>query len=1174
MQVRLILIAAALVLLPFGVTSAQQAATVSGEVTDDSGLVIPGATITATNVATGAEVTETTDASGTYQLSLEPGTYTISAGTPGFELGVADGVELAAGQSLQRSFQLQLAAVTETVVVVGSRAAPRSVTESTVPVDVISTADLVRQGSRDLVSQLRTVVPSFNINTQPISDAATVVRPANLRNLAPDHTLVLVNGKRRHRAAVITWLGNGIADGSQGPDISVIPSIAIRQVEVLRDGAAAQYGSDAIAGVMNFQLKDAPSGGSFEIQTGAFRDVNNGDTSTCGQGIIGDIKHSCNGIGGHGRTFSVAGNVGLPLGSDGFANISIEYGTAEPTNRTIQRGDAAAIIAAGNGNIRNPAQVWGSPRVNHDMKLFGNFGHLFSDSLQLYGHTNYLTRKVTGGFYFRNPHTRGGVFRGRRLHPNSLAYVYDEDGFPTDYPNPDLGSDDPIKNERERNRIVYDADGNNASLPGTPGNPSVRVGDRAWAADDQYRYRPGAGCSPIPITNDVPDGNALAAVEADPNCFTLYSRFPGGFTPQFGGNLIDYSVVGGLRGFAANGFTWDASVSRGTSEIDQFIFDTVNASLGIDTPTSFKPGIYRQDETNLNFDVSYPVSDLVHVAAGTEWRREEFTIGAGDDASWEIGPYAAQGFSSGSNGFNGYRADTTAGSWARSNVAVYGDVEFSDPGRWTLGTALRLERFDDFGSTLNGKVSGRVKVSDAVAVRGAVSSGFRAPTPGQQNAFNVTTAFIGGQLTNNGVVPATSAVAVARGGGQLQPEKSINMSGGLVVEEGPFTFTADFFRVDIDDRVALSQEVALTESEIETLLAEGIPEARNFPVFRFFLNDFSTLTQGVDLISTVAVGRNTSVSAVFNYTDTQVRNIETSVIDAFRIATLERGLPSTRWSVNVNHDARRFSLMTRVNYFGKFWDSEDARNATPAFFPAAQSYPFYGGKALLDVELGIPIGPNVRVSVGGENILNTYPDVNEYAVHSVGNLYGQFSPFGFNGANFYVRLNYGWGESRPGRRSTAKHGSPQSDPQLARQAAVNEVAELEELHDELIGHLKAAQDAETDAWLKRWAGEKVEEAQMVKERDLEMLRTGLARRAFGQDVEPIKRNAELKQYQVRNQIAAATDTTLAVADHAAPSPKTLSSGRSLPRRASFPVRGGSLSQWGRGGFRSPWGLTF
>ena len=1112
--VEILMLAVLLGLAP-GVAYAQDAATLSGEVTDDSGLVIAGATITASNNATGAEVAGSTGATGAYELSLEAGTYTVTAETPGFEIGIVDNVEVAAGGSVVRNFRLEVAAVTQSVVVVGSRAAPRSVTESTVPVDVIGVSELARQGSRDLVSQLRTVVPSFNINTQPISDAATVVRPANLRNLAPDHTLILVNGKRRHRAAVITWLGNGIADGSQGPDISVIPSIAIRQAEVLRDGAAAQYGSDAIAGVMNFQLKNDPSGGSFEIQTGGFRDSNPGDPSTCGNNV-GDIKHSCNGIGGNGRTFSMAGNIGVPLGSNGFGNFSMEYGTAEPTSRSIQRLDAQAIIDAGNGNIRNTAQVWGSPRVNHDLKLFGNFGYQISDSLQFYGHTNYLTRKVTGGFYFRNPHTRGGVFRGSRLHPNSLLNVYNADGKVTNFPDPD--ELDPTESDH-RDAIVYDASGQVASVVGQAGVPSLLVGDQVQA---QTGVVGAGGCPTIPIMNHVPDSTGLAAVESNPNCFTLYSRFPGGFTPQFGGDLIDYSIVGGLRGFAQNGFTWDVSLSRGTSEIDQFINDTVNASLGFDTPTQFRPGIYRQDETNLNFDVSYPVSDIVHVAAGAEWRREEFTVGAGDDASWTIGPYAAQGFSSGSNGFNGYRADTTAGSWGRNNIAAYGDVEFSQAGRWTFGTALRFENFDDFGSTLNGKVSGRVKVAGPLAVRGAISTGFRAPTPGQQNAFNVTTAFIGGQLTNNGVVPATSSVAMARGGGQLQPEKSFNMSGGAVVEKGNFTFTADFFRVNIDDRLALSQEVKLTEPEIETLLAEGIPEARNFPVFRFFLNDFSTLTQGVDLISTYVAGR-TTINAVFNFTDTEVHNLQTSVIDQFRITTLEEGLPRTRWNFTVTHDARRWNFMGRVNYFGQFWDSEDGRNASGVSGGPSEAwmYPHYGGKALVDLELGIPLGSNTQVAIGGENIFNVYPDVNQFGSMTVGNMYGQFSPFGFNGANFYVRLNYGWGSGRPAQRASQDKAHPELDRHRVRQEVVAQIEELDALHDELIGELKAIQEAHTDLWLKRWAGDRVAKAEMAKEREMELLRAGLARRAVTEDVEPLGRIAESKQLQVRDQIAAA-----------------------------------------------------
>ena len=994
------------VVLLFGLSTgalAQREATVSGTVTDITGGVLPGAEVTAIHEPTDEVTTGFTDGTGKYQLTgLQPGSYTLTASMPGFQTGTHINVELTSDQPALLGFVLELEAVDTTLVVVGSRAKPRSVTESTVPVDVIRTEDFTSQGSSDLANQLRTVVPSFSVSIQPISDAATIVRPANLRNLAPDHTLLLVNGKRRHRAAVITWLGNGIADGSQGPDLSVIPSIAIRQAEVLRDGAAAQYGSDAIAGVMNFQLKDSRSGGSLEFRTGVYRNANPGSPSTCGAGIIGDIQHSCNGIGGHGQTFAFAGNVGLPLGPEGFLNLSLEYGQANPTSRSIQREDALGIIEAGNTNLRNPAQIWGSPKLDDDLKLFANFGYPFENGLQFYGHTNFASRKVTGGFYFRNPHTRGGVFRGHRLHPISRLNVYNADGGFTNFPDPN--ETDPEESDH-RDAIVYDANGQVVSLPGQKGIPSLRVGDQAWA---ETGVEGAGGCPTIPIIDNVPDAAGLQQVEADPNCFTLYSRFPGGFTPQFGGDLIDYSWVSGLRGFLSSGLVWDASISIGRSEVEQFIFDTVNASLGYDTPTSFKPGSYRQDEINFNFDVSYAINDMVHVAAGTEWREEQFTIGAGGRPSWEIGPYAAQGFSSGSNGFNGYRADTTAGVWSRNNVAVYGDIEFGAPaGRWTIDTAIRVEHFDDFGSTTNGKIAGRFEFNEVFSVRGAVSSGFRAPTPGQQNAFNVTTAFIGGQLTNNGVVPSTSAVAIARGGGQLQPEKSINYSLGAVVEQGPFTFTADYFRIDIDDRVALSQEISLAENEILTLLEEGIPEARNFPVFRFFLNDFSTTTQGIDLISTLTVGR-TMFSAIFNYTDTEVKNVETSVIDEFRINTLERGLPKTRWNFTVNHDAGRWNLMGRLNYFGAFWDSEDGRNSVglPGGPEASWLYPAYSGKALLDLELGIPVGENVTLAIGAENLLNTYPDVNMFGAYTVGNQYGQFSPFGFNGAYYYTRLSY------------------------------------------------------------------------------------------------------------------------------------------------------------------------
>ncbi len=846
----------------------------------------------------------------------------------------------------------------ETIVVVGTRTEGRTVTASPVPVDVIPETELVSQGNNDLTDRIRAVVPSYNVGTQPISDAATLVRPANLRGLAPDHTLILVNGKRRHRAAVIAWLGNGISDGSQGPDISIIPAIALRQVEVLRDGASAQYGSDAIAGVINFQLKDASSGGSVEIRTGQFQDSNPGSSS----GFGGQYTFA----GENAPSYAVAANFGMPMGENGFFNLSMEYGGADPTSRSVQRNDAINIINTGNTNIRNPAQVWGSPLVEDDIKLFANFGSLFSNGAQFYGHANYATRKTTGGFYFRNPHTRSGVF-----------------------------SND--------------------------GGGSILVGDRLWASTG---VEGAGGCPALTVTGHVPDPMALAAIEADPNCFTLYSRFPGGFTPQFGGDLTDSSIVAGVRGYLDSGMTWDLSVNVGSSEVDQFIYNTVNASLGYDTPTSFNPGIYEQTDTNVNFDITYPVRDNVSLAAGLEWRNEQFRIGAGDAASWEIGPYAAQGFGSGSNGFNGYRPENS-GTWDRANVAIYGDIEVDTADeRGTVTAALRVEDFDGFGNTINAKVSGRRQVSDVVALRAAVSTGFRAPTPGQQNAFNVTTAFDPetGGLSNSGTVPSTSLPAALRGGEDLQPEEAVNFSAGLVVDRGEFTLTADVFNIDVDDRLAVSETFrqcaliqeanCVTDAEIEQLLSGGFVEARNLKNFRFFVNDFATQTQGLDVVGTWTppeLGGDTSFSLVFNYTKTEVTDHNPDTVGPFRIATIEKGLPEFRWNLAMNHGAERWNLMARLNYFDGWWDSEDAQNLLGR--NNAPMYSDYNGEFLVDVELGFPLPNNTSIAVGVQNLLNTYPEENPGGADGVGNRYGQFSPFGFNGSYYYVRFNYAWGQS-------------------------------------------------------------------------------------------------------------------------------------------------------------------
>ena len=933
--------------------AAAQGTGIGGTVTDTTGGVLPGATVEVRDAAGGVQ-TAFAGGDGMYSVSLQPGTYDVTISLPGFQTFVRQGVRVAAGAMLTMDAQLGVE-FAESVAVVGTRAEPRSITASPVPVDVIRAQDFVSQGDSDLTNQLRTVVPSFNVNRQPISDAATIVRPANLRNMAPDHTLILVNGKRRHRAAVIAWLGNGIADGAQGPDLSPIPSIALRQVEVLRDGAAAQYGSDAIAGVINFELKNARSGGSLEFRTGQHYDENDGDPATCGP-----LGRSCNGIGGRAPAFTFAGNAGLPLGSEGFLNLSLEYGGTQPTNRGVQDGGTRAVIAGGNANVRDTSRVWGSPLVDDDLKLFANFG-TGGERAEFYGHANYASKKVTGGFYFRNPNNRGNV---------------------------------------------YSVDGGRTLL----------VGDAMLASG-----MGSANCPTVGVVNGTPDPVALAAVRDDPNCFTFHEPFlgapegfPGGFTPQFGGDVRDYSVVAGVRGTTLTGLNWDISGNIGQNHVQTFIFDTVNASLGPDSPTMFEPNLLEQTETSINADVSYAASDMINIAGGVEWRNEQYHLGAGDPASWAIGPYGAQGFSSASNGYNGTRPEN-AGTWDRGNVAVYGDIEVHGvENDWTLGAAVRVEDFyDSFGTTMNSKLSGRYGLTDELAVRAAVSSGFRAPSPGQQNVLNVTTEFdyAINDLINNGTIPSTSRIAALRGGEPLQPEESINYSVGTVVDSGTFTFTADYFRIDVSDRLTITRNYTLTSAEVDTLLAEGIAEAGNLAAFRFFVNDFSTRTQGIDVVSTwtpLAIGGRTTLSGVFNYTDTEVTEFSAEHFDADRVTSLTLALPRTRWNIGANHVEDNWTLMARLHFYGSYWDREDARSALGSAM--SYLYPLYSGKPLLDLEVGFPFN-DVTLSVGARNILNTYPDENTGAVDGVGNRYGQFGPFGFNGGYYYVRINYGWGAS-------------------------------------------------------------------------------------------------------------------------------------------------------------------
>lgn len=806
----------------------------------------------------------------------------------------------------------------DTVSVLGSRTKPRTEASSSVPIDILGGEEFHNQPSVDVLDKMRTLVPSFNVSTIPIDDAATLVRPANLRGLPPDNTLILVNGKRRHRAAVITFLGHGLSDGAQGADISVFPSLALEQVEVLRDGAAAQYGSDAIAGVINFGLKRLTEGGTVETFAGEYYE-------------------------GDGFTHKTSAQLGMPLTTDGFATFTFEYGEADATSRSVQRDDAAAVAAAGYPGVRDPAQIWGSPETGEDMKFVYNLGVPFGET-EGYLFGNLTRREVTGGFYYRNPTTRAGV--------------YSNDGGQT---------------------LLI------GSLNGAP-CPTIALRDAAGNL--------------IPYSVVGPQVTALPA-----NCYTFLSRFPGGFTPQFGGEMKDAAVVGGIKGQFGDGWFWDLSASYGRNQIDFFILNTVNASTGPNQPDGlrFEPGGNVQTETNFNFDVGkdietgFTVQPLA-LAMGAEWREEEFEIEAGDAPSTAIGPLTQQGFALGSNGFNGFNP-RTAGEFARDNWAVYVDAEAQFTTKLRMSAAVRHEDFSDFGGTTNWKLTGRYDFTPAFALRGAVSTGFRAPTPGQSNAEQVTTSFINGALRDTAVLSPNNPIAQFYGAEPLTPEESRNASLGLVFADGPWLLSADAYRIETQDRISLSAFFTVTDADRAALIAGGNPEAASISEVQFFVNDFDTTTSGLDLVGSYEsehFGGDTTYSLAANWNKTEVDDFTPGIITPVRIKKLEESLPRQKGYFSINHQRPVFHANLRVNYYGAFFEDHLDDGGLPIEEGSAWT---------VDAEVGWKFANGLYFSAGAQNLLDEVPDDNPYA-GIAGAAYPVHTPYGFNGGFYYARVGF------------------------------------------------------------------------------------------------------------------------------------------------------------------------
>ena len=880
----------------------------------------------------------------------------------------------------------------EEIVTIGSRRPQRSDTDSSVPVDVISGDEFVNMGFADMDDMLKTAIPSYNVARNEISDAATIVRPANLRGLPPDNVLILVNGKRRHRSGVIAELGGSLSSGSQGADISAIPSMAIKQVEVLRDGAAALYGSDAIAGVIGFQLNDSAEGMSLEVRTGESGE-------------------------GDGGLTQVQGNIGLPLGDDGFLNITGSWMEQDPTSRSLQRTDAINLLTNGNAaqkaSVASPyAQVWGAPEQIDNYNIFVNSGIEVSDSLEVYAFGNYGSRETLGGFYFRNPNSRGGVYTN--------------------------GS----------TRAVVDTNIRNRATGVTSNCPALTS--------------PGSGGNGVPLNQAAVAADALAMANLPSNCFVMNQPTPGGYTPQFGAQLKDASIVIGGRGDITPNLSYDISGSYGRNAVSFLLNNSWNPSNGPDgfvngeLQRNFDIGQNVQSETNFNIDMNYtmPVDGLasdLNIAFGGEWRDERFETIVGEKNSWVAGRFAFQNvdgsntysdgvtplpnLSIGAHGFAGFSPEQS-GYWGRSNYAVYSDFEADITDSFTAGLAVRYEDFESFGDTTNFKVSGRYRLTDALAVRASYNTGFRAPTPGQENVTKLSTITVDGELQQRGQIPPTNPIAGALGAQALKPEDSKNYSLGMVWDvTGDINVTVDYFNIEIKDRIAatgtidISSRSAIAGVGCPAALAAGrnlalclqeagVPGAADLSSVSFYTNDFSTTTQGVDLVATWNLDfgdmGNGTLNAAWNWTETEVDNAGQEV-NRNRVVGLENQNPQNRGVFTYNHFLNDFRFLARLRTYDDWIDSGWSGDTTSRG-PNGLGYTIncgfntdncYSGESVVDLEAAYTWNSNYTFVVGANNAFDQDAAINQNNLDGTigsGGLYAGSTPWGTEGAFYYARV--------------------------------------------------------------------------------------------------------------------------------------------------------------------------
>jgi iron complex outermembrane receptor protein len=820
------------------------------------------------------------------------------------------------------------------IIVTGTRRTDRTVADSTVPVDVISGDELLNSGTTETNKLLNQLVPSFNFPQPSLTDGTDSLRPATLRGLAPDQVLVLVNGKRRHQSALVN-LNGSVGRGSTAVDLNTIPPLAIERLEVLRDGAASQYGSDAIAGVINIQLKKG-IGGRAQATFGKYitemENVGQVDTVSLTTGLTDNPVITYSGEDRKrrdGDTYTFASNFGLPLGDSGYVNLTAEYKDRSPTNRSgpdIRRN----YFNAGDpreSTFNRYAHRYGDG-VSKDLNFFVNGGFEFSDSAEFYTFGSYGIRNGNGaGFYRRSSDVR----------------------------------------------------------------------NRDWSAS---------------TTTFVP-------IYAD------------GFLPLIASEIVDISAAAGLRG-AMSGWDYDLSVVYGSNRLDYEIENTVNTSLGgTVSARRFDAGGLRSGQTSINLDMrrdlDIGIGQSVSLAVGGEYRNENYKIVPGELQSYVNGPFSAAPFNAagGAQVFPGFRP-ANATDVSRDSFAGYLELDADLSDSLTVQLAGRYEHFSDFGDTVNGKAAARYEVFDGVALRGSISTGFRAPSLAQQSFATTSTNNVGGVLIEVGTFPVSSPVAAALGAQPLTPEKSLNIGGGVTFTPiSGLSITADYYNIKINDRITLTEN--LQGADVLALLTSagvtGVSSAR------FFINGIDTRTTGLDIVASYRVPEfglgKFRVSVGYNLNNTKITDRRVfSGFTAQRLFArqesyrLTDGQPKNKLNASLDWDYNNVGMTLRTNRYGEvflpsgFSTAANNSNITtgPGIVPGDI---FLSPKWITDLEFRFKPVESVSIAFGANNLLDVYPDrlpfgtVDgvSYGFNNSFLPYSSQSPFGFSGRFVYGRVS-------------------------------------------------------------------------------------------------------------------------------------------------------------------------